>query len=123
MEIIPRDSGTDSVAAMLILADRHELRSRAEASCRECVLSAAAEGDLAGLILEDVQAIFDWSALVFDHGILSHPFVETRFGMYVADPVGHWFRGLRPIGHYRFITRLDGEVEDDYFILDEPRQA
>ncbi|WP_145241100.1 hypothetical protein [Urbifossiella limnaea] len=67
---------------------------------------------------EHVQAVFERSALVFDHGELSHPFVETRLGLYVPDPAGGWFRGLRPVGHYRLITRLDGTDEDDYLVLD-----
>jgi hypothetical protein len=123
MEVVPHDAGADAVAAMRALADRHDLRRRAEASCRECLRSAAAEGDLAGLAPEDIQAVFERVALVFDHGVLSHPFVETRFGLYVADPVAGWFRGLRPVGHYRLITRLDGTDEDDYLVLDQQRHA
>lgn len=76
-----------------------------------------------GLASADVQAVFERCALVFTHGILSHPFVETRFGLYVADSEAVWFRGLRPVGHYRLITRLDGTVEDDYLVLDPPQQA
>lgn len=123
MEVAPRDTGADAVAAMLALVDRHDLRRRAEASCRECLHSAATDGDLLGLTSADVQAVFERCALVFAHGVLDHPFVETRFGLYVADPEAGWFRGLRPVGHYRLITRLDGTDEDDYLVLNPPRQA
>ena len=68
--------------------------------------------------------MFERCALAFDHGVLSYPFVETRLGLYVSDPFGVYFRGgLRPVGHYRLITLLDGTADDDYFVLDEQRQA
>ena len=55
MEMVPRNAVADAVAALLVLAERHESQLRAEASCRECLLSAAAEGDLIGLTPENVQ--------------------------------------------------------------------
>jgi hypothetical protein len=103
---------------MLALADRHDLRQRAEALCRQWLSSAAECAPLT-----DIQIVFERCAIVFDHGILSYPFVETRLGLYVADLTGVYFRGLRPIGHYRLITRLDGTTDDDYFVLDEQRHA
>ena len=113
----------DAVAAMLGLADAHNLRRRAEESCREWLRSSAEEGDLGELSLSDIQVVFERCALVFDHGVLVYPFVETRLGLYVPDPSGVCFRGLRPIGHYRLITLLDGTADDDYFVLDEPRHV
>ncbi|OWK42418.1 hypothetical protein [Fimbriiglobus ruber] len=109
--------GMNAVAAMLTLADAHDLRRRAEASCHEWLRSSAEEGDLSELALADTQIVFERCALVFDHGILSYPFVETRLGLYVPDATGVYFRGLRPVGHYRLITLLDGTADDDYFVL------
>lgn len=117
----PLDAVADAVTAMLSLADRHDLRRRAEASCRDWLNSAAADGDLDGVDPADIQTVFERAALVFDHGVLGYPFVETRFGLYVPDPAAGWFRGLRPVGHYRLITRIDGTVEDDYFVLNKQR--
>lgn len=119
METIP----SNTVAAMLELANAQDLRQRAEASCRQWLRLSANGGDLGGLSLADIQMVFERCALVFDHGILSYPFVETRLGLYVADPTGMYFRGLRPVGHYRLITLLDGTADDDYFVLDEQKQA
>ena len=84
---------SNAVAAMLGLADAHELRHRAEALCRQWLCSSAEEDDLGGLLLADIQVVFERCALVFDHGILSYPFVETRLGLYIADPAGCTFRG------------------------------
>ncbi len=114
---------SNTVAAMLGLADAHDLRRRAEATCRQWLRVSAAEGDLGVLSPADIQVVFERCSLVFDHGILSYPFLETRLGLYVADPSGLCFRGLRPVGHYRLITLLDGTEDDDYFVLEKLKQA
>ena len=111
------------VAAILALVRDQDLRRRAEETCWAWLRSAFEEGDLSGLSPEDVRIEFERCALIFDHGQLDHPFVETRLGLYVTDPTGVHFRDLRPIGHYRLITLLDGTDDDDYFVLDDPRQG
>jgi hypothetical protein len=118
MDTLPQDTSEGVVAALRNLAQAQGLRRRAEETCREWLRTAAEEGDLGELALEKIELHFERCALVFDHGILSYPFVETRLGLYVPDPNGVYFRGLRPIGHYRLITGLDGVVDDDYFVLD-----
>jgi hypothetical protein len=122
VELVTGDDGTGAVAAMRALADRHDLQGRAETSCRECLRTASADGDLDGLAAEKIRVVYERSALVFDHGVLGHPFVETRLGLYV-DASEEWHRGLRPVGHYRLITLLDGTDEDDYLIMDKPMPA
>jgi hypothetical protein len=117
VEAIPNNA----IAEMLDLANVHNLRQRAEASCQQWLRSSAQEGDLGELSLAEIQVVFERCALVFDHGILNYPFVETQLGLYVADPTGVYFRGLRPVGHYCLITLLDGTADDDYFVLDERR--
>ena len=119
MNVTP--DGGNAVGEMLALAVTHDLRRRAEASCRMGLSSPDLEAELVGLTPADIQIVFERCTLVFDHGMLSHPFVETRLGLYVPDPSGLYFRGLRPIGHYRLITLLDGTDEDDYLVLDQPR--
>jgi predicted thioredoxin/glutaredoxin len=69
--------------------------------------------------INDIQLHFDKQSLVFKHGILSYPYVDIQIGLYVADPKGFYFRALKPIGTYRFIVTLDGEVDDDYLVMDE----
>ena len=69
--------------------------------------------------LSDIQLHFDKQSLVFKHGVFSHPFVDTQIGLYVAAESKGWFRDLQPIGRYRFITSLDGQVEDDYLVFDD----
>src|SRR5436305_11754687 len=77
------------------------------------------EQPLKGWELEQIRLEFDKQSLVFKHGILSYPYIDTEIGLYVDDPEGIYFRHLKPIGSYRLITTLDGEVNDDYLVLDE----
>jgi hypothetical protein len=108
----------DVVAAMLALARDQDLPRRAEETCWVWLRSAFEEGSLAGLSPADVRVEFERSALIFDHGLLNYPFVETGLGLDVTDSTGAYFRDMRPIGQYRLITLLDGTVDDDYFVLD-----
>jgi hypothetical protein len=39
--------------------------------------------------------------------------------LYLADPKDIYFRDLEPIGTYRLIAMLDGEIVDDYLVLGE----
>ncbi len=117
-EVVTSDNGgANAVALMRSFATTHDLRREAELCCRQSLRSAAEEGDLDGLSPEHVQVVFERCSLVFDHGELSYPFVETRFGLYVPDPT--CFRDQRRVGHYRLITLLDGRVDDDYLVLEE----
>jgi len=74
---------------------------------------------LRGHKLGDIQLHFTKQSLVFRHGILSYPYIETVIGLYVAKPNSSYFRDLEPIGTYRLIVKVDGEVDDDCLVLDE----
>ncbi len=69
--------------------------------------------------LSGIQLHLDRQSLVFKHGVFSYPFVDTQIGLYVAAEGEGWFRDLQPIGRYRLITTLDGQVEDDYLTFDD----
>ena len=109
------------VAALRALANAQQLRQQAEDSCRTWMKNCAADGDMEGWSPDEIELHFERCALVFDHGILSYPFIETKLGLYVRDPGGFMLGGLLPIGHYRLITFLDGTAEDDYFVLDKDK--
>jgi hypothetical protein len=74
---------------------------------------------LNGWKISDIQLNFDKQSLVFKHGILSYPYIDTQIGLYVSDQKGSYFRDLKLIGTYRHIVTLDGEVDDDYLVLDD----
>jgi hypothetical protein len=74
---------------------------------------------LKGHKLSDIKLHFDKQSLVFKHGVLSYPYVSVQIGLYIADPKGIHFCNLKLIGTYRLIVMLDGEIVDDYLVLDE----
>ncbi|QHT66572.1 hypothetical protein GXP67_07840 [Rhodocytophaga rosea] len=45
--------------------------------------------------------------------------IRTRIGIYIDDPKGIWYKRLEPIGYYELEVDLDGEVLDDYLIIDK----
>ena len=69
--------------------------------------------------LNDIQLHFDRQSLTFKPSVFSQPFIDTRIGLYVAAESKGWFHHLQPIGHYRLITSLDGQTEDDDLIFDD----
>lgn len=73
---------------------------------------------LNGWKISDIQLNFDKQSLIFKHGILSYPYIDTQIGLYVSAQEGY-FRGLKLIGTYRRIVTLDGKVDDDYLVLDD----
>ncbi len=79
---------------------------------------AAEPGGLSGWHESEIELHFRRCALVFDHWV-NGPFVETAFGLYARHELGwHCYPdGLLDIGSYRLITRLDGTIDDDYFVI------
>jgi hypothetical protein len=118
-------TGEEVVAALTALAAAQDLRRRAFDACRKWIRDGAAEGPdgLRGWSAEEIEPHFRSCALYFESGILEYPFVATRLDLCVRDDSGTYFRGLRPVGFYRLITRLDGSDEDDYFVLDTDELA
>lgn len=109
------------VASLRALAESQQLRQQAEDGCRTSMKNCEDDGDLEGWSPEEIEIRFERCVLVFVHGTLSYPFVETKLGLYVRDPAGYLFNGLFPIGHYRLITLLDGTLIDDYFVLEKDK--
>jgi hypothetical protein len=72
-----------------------------------------------GWKLNEIKLELDKQSLIFRHGVLSYPFIVTQIGLYIEEPESFYFRGLKPIGTYKLIVRFDGEVDDDYLIIDD----
>lgn len=113
------------VAALAALASQQNLRSQAVEGCDKWLRAGAEEGadGLGGWAAEEIVPRFASCSLVFEHGILDYPFIETRLELYVQDDSGVCFRDLRPIGYYRLITLLDGTADDDYFVIETSKSA
>lgn len=115
----------DLVATLKAQAVAQNLRERAFDGCRQWIRDGTEEGTdgLGGWSAEEIEVHFDSCSVVFDHAILSYPYVDTRLGLYVRDGTGFYSRDLRPIGYYRLITFLDGRVDDDYFVIEMNKPA
>ena len=109
------------------LASDQNLIDRALKYCNENISSSKSESEaigeppLNGFHPDEIICRFDRQSFVFSHDILDHQFVETQIGLYIKDDDDVHFRGIIPIGTYRLITTLEGEDEDDYFVLTEKR--
>jgi hypothetical protein len=95
------------------------------ASCRQALENYVRESEelgevpLDGYSIDEIQFRLDKMSLVYNHGVLNYPFVDTQIGLYLDAPAGTHFRGIDPIGCYRLIITLDGQVDDDYLEIDE----
>ena len=104
--------------------DMQRLIDEAIENCKVSLVNSAQddlgvnEVPLKGWRLEQIQIRFHKQSLVFKHGVLSYPYIDTQIGLYVEDDSGVYLEGLKSIGHYRMITLLDGRADDDYLVLD-----
>ncbi|MCB9753885.1 MAG: hypothetical protein H6713_28415 [Myxococcales bacterium] len=116
------------VAPLRARARAQHLLARARAGCEAALISCAAddvavgEPALGGFAREELELVLRRQALVFNHGLLSYPFVTTELSIVVA------VTGAAPraddhyeVGAYSLITRLDGAVVDDTLALTETR--
>jgi hypothetical protein len=111
-------TANELVAGLAALAAAQNLRARAFEGCAEWLREGDGPDARGGWAVEEIEPRFARCCLVFDHGILNYPFVETRLELGVRDERGVYLRDFRPIGHYRLITRLDGTADDDYFVIE-----
>ena len=97
--------------------DAQQLLARAQSGFRAWIDEATDdnEGDLPdGWLYSELSADFQSAALCFQSALLSYPYVDTRLRI---------MRNGVQVGHYRFITTLDGKEDDDYFVIDQPAEA
>ena len=108
------------VAALTSLASMQNLRERAFEGCGEWLRNTQRDGQhcIDGWAVVEIEPHFASCSLVFAHERLDYPFVDTKLQLCVRDQSGSH---RQPIGYYRLITRLDGSVDDDYFVIDHPK--
>lgn len=88
------------------------------ANCIEEDLEIGIE-PLRGWKLDEIKIVFEKQALIFKHGTLSYPYIDTQLGLYVHIPESDYWDDLYQIGTYRLITHPDGTIDDDYLVIDE----
>ncbi len=103
----------------------HKLVETALASCSEALKNYIQEEEELGFVplngysIDEILFHLDELSLVYNDRLLEYPFIETKIGLYVAAPGMNYFGNEDQIGHYRLITTLDGEVDDDYLEINE----
>ncbi|MFN4150900.1 MAG: hypothetical protein ACK4IX_08140 [Candidatus Sericytochromatia bacterium] len=65
--------------------------------------------------LDEIDIEFAKQNLCFNHNIIEYPFIETILYMYKKIDRNKSFD--IPIGEYKVMHKLDGFIEDDYFIF------
>ena len=96
----------DIIEALQKIADQVQLEKKAYKSCKEWL--NADECDLPKAWIENIKITFSSHKLCFKHKILGYPFIDTRLDIFFEGDT---------IGYYRLISLLDGEPDDDYFVI------
>ena len=47
--------------------------------------------------------------------------IRTKVGLYVEDTKNVWLDSLEPIGYYELETDFNGEILDDYFVIEKQK--
>ena len=113
-------------AELSVWASQHNLVEEALASAKVFVHNNEQQEIEIGLkpAIDYSEIIYDFDkqSLVFKSN-LSHICVDTQIGLYVRDTQKIYYRGLEPVGHYRLITSVDGQAEDDCLVFYSAYQA
>jgi Uma2 family endonuclease len=98
----------DIVEHLLGLASRQQLIDRAMENCEHWFTNDS--GEIDGWISRDLEKQFSAHTLVFKRADWDLIYIDTRIKLLASDG--------REIGHYRLITTLDGETDDNYLVIE-----
>lgn len=101
------DDASEIIERLVRHSVRCNLIARAEEGCRQWF---TAPGELY-YPLASIRMQFASQALFFYNALLPYPYIETRLRLWVGE---------QEVGHYRLLTRLDGQVDGDYLVIDPP---
>ncbi len=101
--------GQELVDLLMAHARTHNLKERAAQGIVKWLESPDTVDMAEGIARESIVGRFSSHGLCFEQQHVAAPFVDTRFDLCSGEKV---------VGYYRLITRLDGESEDDYFVID-----
>jgi hypothetical protein len=90
------------------LALRQKLFEEAMSGCGACFQNDG--GEIDGWIPQDLEKQFFSHTLVFKRSDWDLIYIDTRLKLLASNG--------REIGHYRLISTLDGEIDDDYLVLE-----
>jgi hypothetical protein len=73
---------------------------------------------LQGFKRSEIIPVFDRFAYQIERRSES-PTIRTKIGLYVEDPAKVWIDHMEPIGYYELETDLDGQILDDWFVIEK----
>lgn len=77
---------------------------------------------LDGYTQDEIKPIFERFEYHIDRRNNS-PIIRTRIRLYIENKDNVWLESIEPIGYYDFDTDLNGEVLDDWLIIDEEKHV
>ncbi|MCQ9634766.1 hypothetical protein MP477_07330 [Chryseobacterium sp. WG23] len=96
-----------------------ELKKTAFESLTYIFLNNAADKNfLCGFEQQEIKTIFDGYQYLIDRRFGSS-IIRTRIGLYIENEI--YLDNLEPIGYYELETDLDGEVLDDWFVIEKEK--
>jgi len=114
---MPRNALAQVVDQLQRICDEQQLITRAHAGFRAWIAEASEE-DPSDLPPEwsysEMTADFPSVALCFQPALVSYPYFDTQLRI---------LRHGTEVGYYRLITTLDGEDDDDYFVINAQAHA
>lgn len=75
---------------------------------------------LRGYDIREIKCVFDGFRLhTLDRFLGTR--ILTRIGLYIENKI--WVGNLEPIGYYELETNMDGEILDDYFVMEKEKHS
>ncbi len=105
----------DIVDRLAAWASQHDLTQQAMRGWVECFANEG--GTINGWSVADIQAVFRSHSFYFESALLSYRYVVTCLDLYAAG-----VEADEELGQYRLITTLEGQVVDDYLVIDLSKQ-
>jgi hypothetical protein len=78
------------------------------------------EDFLCGFDQTELKPIFDGFKYIIEERY-PDSIIRTRIGLYIADVKEIWIDKLEPIGYFELETTFDGEILDDWFVLEKEK--
>jgi len=75
---------------------------------------------LCGFERDEIKTTFERFIYQIDR-LTRNAIIKTRIGLYVVDKNQIWLDNMEPIGYYELDTDLNGEIVDDWFVIEKEK--
>ena len=100
---------------------KYDLINRAITGCEVFMKNSIRDdkGALRGFSIDEILLMFDQQVVVFNHYLWGSLVVKTQIGLYKKQKDDDFVRGHEPIGYYVLDCKPNGEVIDDWLVVEE----